>query len=290
MEWIEAIINGIFLGGLYALFGLGLAIVFGVLNLVNLAHGEFIVLSAMLGVFFAWLLPGVNPILLTIPVAIAMFLVGYLTQLLLINRVISNPDPMVPILLTFGLSVLLRNGMVQTLGANPRNLDGGALVTESFGIAGLQIGVFPLLVFVIAALFFIGLNWVIKNTQFGRIVRATADNNEIVQIMGVRPKRIYATIMGLAIALAAVAGVLLAIRTSFTPFSGVDRLLISFEIVIIGGLGSLNGALIGGIVLGVAQIVGLKLFPQAGPLFAHITFLILLYFLPKGISGQREAK
>jgi len=287
MAWLEAIINGVLLGGLYALFGLGLALVFGVLRLVNVAHGEFIVLSAMIGVFLATLFPDVSPILLAIPVAVIAFAIGYALQALLINRVATNSDLMVPMLFTFGLSVLLRNAMVELFGADPRNLDGGALVTESFDLGAVQIGVFPVLVFSIACALFLAVHWIVTRTEFGRIVRATADNPDIVRIMGVDPRRIFNVIMGLSLALAAVAGVLLAIRTNFTPFSGADRLLLSFEIVIVGGLGSLTGALLGGVILGVAQIVGLKLFPETGALFSHLVFLMILVVLPTGLLGRR---
>lgn len=287
MEWLDAIVNGILLGGLYSLFGLGLALVFGVLRLVNVAHGEFIVLSAMVGVFLSTLFPGIHPLLLTVPVAAIAFATGYLLQAVLINRVATDTDLMVPMLFTFGLSVLLRNAMVEMLGADPRGLDGGALVASSVNFGSMQVGVFPVLVFVISVSLFLSVSWLVKSTEFGRIVRATADNPDIVRIMGVRPQRVFNMIMGLSLALAAVAGVMLAIRTNFTPFSGVDRLLLSFEIVIIGGLGSLTGALAGGIILGVAQIIGLKLFPESGPLFAHIVFLLILFAMPTGIFGRR---
>lgn len=288
MDWIEAIINGVLLGGLYALFGLGLGLVFGVLRLINVAHGELIVLSAFCGVLLASLLPGVNPVFLTIPVALAAFAFGFLLQALLINRIAPDADPMVPMLLTFGLSVMLRNLMVELFGADPRKLDGGALISDSFAVGDLQIGVYPVLVLAVSGGLFLAVRQLVQRTEFGRIVRAAADNPEIVRIVGVNPKRIFCIVMGLSTALAAIAGVLLAIRTSFTPFSGADRLLLSFEVVIIGGLGSLGGALIGGILLGIAQIVGLKLFPETGPLFAHLVFLLVLFARPTGLLGRRS--
>lgn len=288
MDWIEAFINGVLLGGLYALFGLGLGLVFGVLRLINVAHGELVVLSAFCGIFLATIFPGLHPVLLTVPVALAAFAFGFLLQALLINRVASDAGPMVPMLLTFGLSVMLRNLMVEMFGADPRKLDGGQLLSDSLVFAGLRIGVYPLLVLAISGGLFLIVRQIVQRTEFGRIIRATADNPEIVRIVGVDPQRVFCIVMGLSTALAAVAGVLLAIRTSFTPFSGADRLLLSFEVVIIGGLGSLSGALIGGLLLGIAQIVGLKLFPETGPLFAHLVFLLVLFARPAGLLGRRS--
>jgi branched-chain amino acid transport system permease protein len=288
MTWVETIVNGILLGGLYGLFGLGLALVFGVMRVVNLAHGEFVVLAAFGAVFLSAWLPWAPPLLLILPVALAAFGVGYLLQAGLLNRAVSSPNALAPVLVTFGISVILRNLMVETFGADPRSLDGGALTQAGLEVGGLRIGLYPVLVLLIAVALFAGLQWLLSHTVYGRIVRATADSRQVARLMGVKPERVYNTVMGLSLAFAAIAGGLLAIRTSFTPFSGVERLLLAFEVVIIGGLGSFWGALLGGIALGVAQLVGQRLDPDAGPLYAHALFFAILMIRPAGLAGARR--
>lgn len=288
MAWLETIVNGVLLGGLYALFGLGLALVFGVMRIVNLAHGEFVVLAAYFAVFLAAQFPGVSPLWLIVPVALAAFVLGYVLQYTLLNRAVASPDPMTSVLVTFGIAVVLRNLMVEVFGADPRSLDAGALTTASVSLAGLRIGLFPLLVLAVAALSFAGMHWLNRRTHFGLLMRATSDNREIVRTMGVRPKRVYATVMGLSLVFAAMAGLLLAMRSSFTPFSGVERLLGAFEVVIVGGLGSFWGALAGGIALGVAQLVGQKLDSNAGALYSHLLFFAILMFRPNGIAPAKR--
>ena len=287
MAWLETIVNGLLLGGLYGLFGLGLALVFGVMRVVNLAHGEFIVLAAYAGVSLSALAPQVSPLLWVLPVAVAAFGVGYLLQATLVNRTVRTGDPLTPLLLTFGLAVVLRNVMVELFGTDPRALDGGAFTRAGIDVFGLRIGVFPLAVLALAAAMFFALQWLLQRTEFGRIVRATSDNQRIVRLMGIEPNHVYNIVMGLALAFAAVAGMLLALRTSFTPYSGAERLLIAFEVVILGGLGSFWGAFIGGMALGVAQLLGQKFDSNAGSLYAHLLFFAVLMFRPTGLAGKR---
>ena len=286
MDWIETIINGVLLGALYGLLGLGLALVFGVMRVVNLAHGEFIVMAAYAGALLAALMPGVNPLLWVLPVAVLAFGAGYVLQAVLVNRTVKSGDPLTPLLLTFGLAVVLRNLMVEVFGTDPRALDGGAFTRAGVDFLGLRIGLFPLAVLVLAAVMFAALQWLLARTEWGRIVCATSDNARVVRLMGVRPNRVYNTVMGLALAFAAVAGVLLALRSSFTPYSGVERLLIAFEVVILGGLGSFWGAFAGGIALGVAQLVGQKLDSNAAALYAHLLFFVVLVIRPTGLAGR----
>lgn len=288
MAWLETLINGVLLGGLYALFGLGLALVFGVMRMVNLAHGEFVVLAAYFGVFLAAQFPGVSPLLFIVPVALAAFGTGYLLQRLLLNRAVATDDPLTPLLVTFGVSVVLRNLMTEVFGADPHALDAGALGTAGFELGGLRIGWYPVLMLAVAVLCFAALQWLVQRTRFGLIVRATSDNRQIVRTMGVQPRHVYAVVMGLSLAFASVAGLLLAMRASFTPFSGVERLLGAFEVVIIGGLGSLWGALAGGIALGVAQLMGQYFDSNAGGLYAHLLFFIILMLRPTGLAGSRS--
>ncbi len=288
MAWIETIINGILLGGLYALFGLGLALVFGVMRVVNLAHGEFVVLAAYFASFLSTMFPGVSPLLLIVPVALVAFAVGYLLQAGLVNRAVASADPLVPVLLTFGVAVVLRNLMVELFGADPRAIDGGAIATAGFDVAGVRIGLYPVLVLAVAVVSFAGLQWLLRHTRFGLVVRATSDNRSIVRAMGVKPDHVYSIVMGVSLVFASIAGLLLAMRTSFTPFSGVERLLGAFEVVIIGGLGSFWGALAGGIALGVAQLVGQRFDSNAGALYSHLLFFVILMIRPSGLAGARQ--
>lgn len=283
MIWVETIVNGLLLGGLYALVGLGLGFAFGVMRIVNVAQGDFIVAAAFLGVFLLPWTP-VHPLLVIIPVAIAAFGIGMLLQWLLINRVLGH-DQIPQILLTFGLAIVLRNGMVELFGANTRSINVGDLRFMGFDFLGLKLGVLPVLILAIALFLFATLHLWLRRSDMGRLIRATADDYHIVQLCGVNFRSIYAVAMGLAMALSAVAGILLAMRGSFTPYSGADRLLIAFEVVVIGGLGSFWGMFLGGMVLGVTQLVALKLDPASGLMYGHIVFILILIMSPSGLAG-----
>jgi len=288
MDWISTAINGALLGGLYGLFGLGLALVFGVMRIVNLSHGEFIVMGAFLGVFLVAAMPQVPPWLMIVPVVVAGYAAGWLLQAGVVNLAVRTGDHLTPLLLTFGLSVVLRNGMVELFGADSRAIDGGRLTSAGFDLFGLHLGVYPLVVLALSIVLFVALQRVVRHTEFGRVLRATADSPQVARLMGVAPERVFRQVMGLSIAFAAGAGFLLAMRSSFTPFSGVERLLIAFEVVIIGGLGSFWGALLGGILLGMAQLLGQKYDSNAGALYAHLLFVVSLVLLPRGLAGERR--
>ena len=287
MIWVETILNGVFLGALYGILGLGLALVFGVMRVINVAHGDFIVLSAFVGVFTAATIPSVPILLVVLPVVLFAAIMGWLFQTTLMNRVIESDDMLVPMLLTFGFSFMMRNIMLETFGANPVALDAGELSRASLSVGSMNIGVLPLLTLVVSVVLFGGLHWFIGNTETGRVIRATADNPSIARIMGVKPKRIYAMVMALSLALAAIAGMFLAMRTSFTPNSGIDRILIAFEVVVLGGLGSFWGALLAGIALGVTQLIGFRFDANSGLLYAHLLFRIFLIVRPNGLFGSK---
>jgi len=286
--WVETIINGVLFGGLYGLLGVGLALIVGVMRVVNVSHGEFIVLAAFMAVSLAGLVPSVPPLVFLVPIVLVFFGLGYALQAVLFNKIVSRPDPFAAILLTFGLAVVMRNVMLEGYGADPRTLTAGTLAHASVQIFGLSIGILPLLMLGLSTLLFVALQLILTHTRFGRIMRATADNRDVVRLMGVNPARVYNVVMGLALALASVAGVLLAIRSSFTAYSGVERLLIAFEVVVLGGLGSFWGAMLGGMALGVVQLVGLKLDPNAGPLYAHLLFFVGVLVRPNGLFGVRR--
>jgi branched-chain amino acid transport system permease protein len=285
MVWVDLLINGLCLGGLYGVLGVGLALVTGVMRFVNISHGEFIVMAAFLGVYGSGLLPGVNPLWLIVPVAVVFFFVGYGVQAVLFNKVVTAPDFLAPILLTFGFSIVLQNVMFEAFGTNVRSLTAGGLARQSIQIGSLSIGVLPLITLGLAILFFVVLQLVIARTRFGRAIRATADNRDVARLMGVKPTRVFNITMGLSLALAAVAGMLLAMRATFTPFSGLSNLLVAFEVIVIGGFGSFWGALLGGFLLGLAQLIGLHFDPDAGIFYVHLVFFAVVLVRPQGLMG-----
>jgi branched-chain amino acid transport system permease protein len=287
LDWIPTILNGLLLGGLYGLLGLGLALVFGIMRIANIAHGEVIVMAAFLGLMLQQL-TGLNPLLLLPFVALVFFGLGYGLQVGLLNRLLGE-DPIVPLLATFGLSTMLRNLMGQGFGADIHRLNAGRLPFISLPLGFANVGVLPLIILGISTASFVVLALIIGRTGFGRMVRATADNFQVVQMQGVNYARIYAVVMGIAFALTAIAGVLLGMRTTFTPYSGVEHMLLAFEVVVIGGLGSLWGPLLAGLALGVVHLVGLRLDPDSGLLYPDLLFFLVLLVRPQGFAGLRQA-
>ncbi|MEM7442227.1 MAG: branched-chain amino acid ABC transporter permease [Pseudomonadota bacterium] len=281
MEWVNAVVQGTLLGGLYALFAAGLSLIFGVMRLVNIAHGDLIVLAAYLGLTTTIAL-GVDPLLTLVVVVPLMALIGYLLQRFVLNQTLGD-DILPPLLVTFGISVIIQNALLEVYSADPQNMDAGALENAGINLGSFAIGVLPLLTFIIAVAVIAALQWTFYRTALGRAFRATSDNQEIAQIMGLNKAHVFALAMALALGVTAIAGVLLGIRTSFDPSIGGGRLIFGFEAVIIGGLGNLWGTLIGGIILGVAQTVGAAINPGWQILAGHLAFLIVLAIRPNGL-------
>ncbi len=287
MEWINALVQGILLGGLYALFAAGLSLIFGVMRLVNIAHGDLIVLAAFLGLTVTTA-TGMHPLLALIVVVPLMAGLGYALQRGLLNQTLGD-DILPPLLVTFGLSVILQNGLLEIYSADPQKLSAGGLETASLPVGGLSLGVLPLLTFAIAVLVIWGLQWTFYHTSLGRSFRAVSDNQDIAQLMGINRRHVFGLAMALALAVTAVAGILLGIRTSFDPSVGGGRLIFGFEAVIIGGLGNLWGTLAGGVILGVAQTIGAKIDPGWQILAGHIVFLLILAVRPNGLFPRIAA-
>ena len=270
------------LGGLYALFATGLSLIFGVMRLVNLAHGDFSILAAFLAVLAVQGL-GLNPLMALVVVAPLMAAIGYGLQRLVLNRLLGR-GILPAVLVTFGLSIVIQNGLLEVFSADSRRLNPGGIETASLALGGgLAVGWFPLLTFAVAVLLLLGLQLVIGRSAIGRAFRAASDDGETAALMGIDSGRLYGVAMALSLAIVAVAGIFLGIRTTFTFSSGPDRLLFAFETVIIGGLGSLWGTLVGGVILGVAQTVGAKLSPGWGVLTGHLVFLAVLLLRPSGL-------
>lgn len=282
MDWVNAIIQGILLGGLYALFAAGLSLIFGVMRLVNIAHGDLIVLAAFLGLTVTTTL-GVNPLLSIAIVAPVMGLFGYALQRLVLNRTLGD-DILPPLLVTFGLSVIIQNGLLELYSADPQKMSAGAIETASVGLpGGLNIGVLPMLMFATAVVVIGVLQWIFYRSAWGRAFRATSDNQDIAQLMGLNKSHVFGLAMALALVVVAIAGIFLGVRTSFDPSAGPGRLIFGFEAVIIGGLGNLWGTLVGGIILGVCQNIGAQINPGWQLLAGHIAFLVILAIRPRGL-------
>jgi branched-chain amino acid transport system permease protein len=278
---ISLLIQGVLLGGLYALFATGLSLVFGVMRLVNLAHGDFIVVAAYAGLSVLLVLP-IHPFLALAIVVPVMALLGYLLQLGLFNRVLGS-DPFRPLLVTFGISVIIQNVLLLTFSADTRRLSAGAIETQSVAVGPISIGVYPIAVFAVALLITAALQWLLYATPLGRQLRATSDDPEIVGIVGVERLRVFAVASAIAFGVIAIAGVLMAVRTNFDPSIGPGRLLVAFEAVIIGGLGSFWGTLIGAMVLSLAQSVGAAIDPAYQNIAGHLVFVLVLLLRPSGL-------
>ncbi len=287
MDWINAIVQGVLIGGLYALFAAGLSLIFGVMRLVNIAHGDFIVLAAYIALVAVQML-GLHPLLALIAVVPVMAAIGYGLQRGILNHTLGK-DLLPPLLVTFGLSVMLQNGLLQIFTADSRKLNAGIIETASFEVApGIAIGYMPLLMFVTAVAVIGGLQYIFYRTSAGRAFRAVSDDREIAQLMGLDNGHVNAMAMALCLGVVGIAGVFLAIRANFDPSLGPARLIFGFEAVIIGGLGSLWGTLAGGVILGVAQGLGAQVNPGWQLLAGHIAFLIVLAVRPKGLFPRIE--
>lgn len=281
-HWLDPLIQGTLLGGLYALYATSLSLIFGIMRLVNLAHGDLIVLATyMILVLFATL--GL-PIALAVALAVmGMFAIGYVLQKVVLNRTLGG-DILPPLLVTFGLSIILQNGLMEAFSADSQRLKIGALESASIRLGGgIAVGVMPMLTFLTAVAVVLGLNLLFYRTRLGRAFRATSDDPEIAQIVGIDNRRTYALAMGLALGIAALAAFFIGARANFDPSIGPARLLYAFEAVIIGGLGSLWGTLAGGVVLGVAQSIGASISPEWQILAGHLAFLLILVVRPRGL-------
>ena len=281
LGWVDTIIQGVLLGGLYSLYATGLSVIFGIMRLVNLAHGDLIVLGAFL--ILALTAAGVPLIAAFAIVLPVMFAVGYFLQAAILNRVLGR-NILPPLLITFGLSIIVQNGLLEAFSADTRFLSVGSLQGASLPLGGgIAIGVMPLVCLGAAIAVIVLLNGLFYRTAIGRAFRATSDDVEIAQLMGINNRKIYALTMAIAVAVCAVAAFFLGTRANFDPSIGPARLLYAFEAVIIGGLGSLWGTLAGGIVVGLAQTIGAHIDPEWQILSGHVAFLIVLVLRPRGL-------
>jgi branched-chain amino acid transport system permease protein len=290
VTWLNAVVQGILLGGFYALLASGLALMFGVMRIINLAHGDL----AVVGAFLAWVLvdhTDVSPFVALVPVLIAMYAVGYALQRGMLERSL-RAGVLIPLLTTFGLAIVIQNGLLEVFSPDVRSLGGAAgdVTTTSWRIADeLTVPALGSLILAVAVGVLGALHVFLRRTALGRAMRATAQDADTAELVGVDSRGVYARAAGIAVAIAALGGVFLAVRSAVDPSSGPTQLIFAFEAVVIGGFGSLWGTLAGGIVLGVAQTIGAEIDPQYSVLSGHLVFLAVLVVRGGGILVRREA-
>ncbi|GAB2468572.1 branched-chain amino acid ABC transporter permease [Streptomyces incanus] len=286
MDWFNAVVQGVLLGGLYALFATGLSVMFGVMRVVNLGHGDLAVVASFMA------LAMVNGTGLPLWVAIAVMaplfaVLGYVTQRVLLRRSL-RAGPMSTLVVTFGLSIILQNVLLEIFSADTRTLGGGAFATGSFRLTqDISIPYLSLATFVLAVIVIIAIQMFLSRTGLGRMLRASSDDPDTATLVGADSRHVYGIATAIAFGTVALAGVMMAMRSSFDPSTGPSRLLFAFEAVVIGGLGSLWGTLLGGMVLGLTQSLGSQIDPALTILGGHIVFLAVLALRPQGLLQGR---
>ncbi len=286
MAWANALLQGILLGGLYALFATGQALVFGIMRLTNLAHGDFTILPAYISLVMVSAF-GFNPFY-SIPITmVIMFVVGYALQRGVLNRIVGSKIA-IGVIVTFGISMVIQNGLLVVFSPDSQGLDAGPIENMSVSIGeNLAIGWLPLIIFIMAVVVIAALQLFLDRTKMGRAFRAISDDQEAARLMGINNRHIYAIAMAVALAIIVIGGVMMGIRTTFDPLLGSQRLIFAFEAVIIGGMGSGWGMLIGGIVLGLSQTLGAELLGASWSIFAgHAVFVLILVLRPQGLLAK----
>jgi branched-chain amino acid transport system permease protein len=287
VAWANAIIQGVLTGGLYALFACGLSLMFGVMKVVNLAHGDLAVIAGYvaIGIITVTHVPVLWSFVIVVPV---MAVFGYVLQRTVIQAALDR-SVLTTLLVTFGLSVVIENGLLQFFTANSRGIGTGlALVSGSFKIGSIQIGYLLVVVFIVAVLVLLGLQYFLSASKYGRLIRAVADDREAAQLAGADYRHVFGIAAALAFATVALAGVAYGMYSQLDPTTGTDTILLfAFAAVVIGGLGSLWGTLLGGVVLGVAQQIGAQINISDELLAGYIVFLAVLVLRPQGLISRR---
>jgi branched-chain amino acid transport system permease protein len=282
--WVDGLVQGILLGGLYAQYALGMALMFGVMRIVNITHGDLTVLLALIGITLAASFK-IGPWAVLAMLVITGAFVGWVLQRTILNRVVGA-DPLPSLIATFGLSVALQNLMLQIWSADTRSLRTGGIEQASFEIGGLYVGLLPLIVLITATILTGGLDALLRYSRFGRSIRASAADVEAAAMTGVNPKTVYAGATAIAVAILGFAAVFQSLRATVAPADGPYQLIYAFEAVIIGGMGSIWGAFIGAMVLGVTQSIVFRIDPGFGILAGHLIFLVVLALRPQGFLGR----
>jgi branched-chain amino acid transport system permease protein len=288
MAWVNAIIQGILTGGLYALFACGLSLMFGVMKVVNLAHGDLAILGGYiaLGVIAVTHVPVLWSVVIVVPI---MAVLGYVMQRTMIQASLDR-SVLTTLLVTFGLSVVIENGLLQFLNADSHSLGvGNSIITKSFSLGSqIQIAYLLVLIFAVAVAVLLGLQYFLSSSRYGRMIRAVADDREAAQLSGVDYRHVFGIAAAIAFGTVALAGIAYGMYSQFAPTTGTDTILLfAFAAVVIGGLGSLWGTLLGGVVLGVAQQIGAQINISYEVLAGYIVLLAVLVFRPQGLTAGK---
>jgi branched-chain amino acid transport system permease protein len=288
MAWVNAVIQGILTGGLYALFACGLSLLFGVMKVVNLAHGDLATVAGYVGVGVVAAIH--MPFLWSVPIVVlVMAVLGYVLQRSVIQAAISRGE-LTTLIVTFGLSIVIENGLLQFFTSDSRGLAvGDSFTTASFSIGSqITIAWLDVYIFVLAVAVLLALQYFLSGSKYGRLIRAVADDREAAQLSGADYRHVFGIAAAIAFGTVALAGMSYGLTTTIDPTTGTDTILLfAFAAVVIGGLGSLWGTLIGGIVLGVAQQIGAQINISYEQLGGYVIFLLVLVVWPQGLTGRR---
>lgn len=281
---LQPTLNGILLGGLYAIIAIGLSTIMGIVKVMNFSHGDLMIFSSYLSlVFITWL--GVNPYITFFIVVPLMYFVGYFLQRFLLNRILGKEmDP--PLIVTFGVAIILQNLLLLIFTPDARTLMTPLGLKTIFLTEYLKIPVNYLVDFVISLGVILFLYLFFQKSYLGRAIRAAADDEIAAKLMGINVYNIYSKAMGISMMTAGIAGVLVGMTFTFYPHTGSQYLFVAFGVAIIAGLGSMRGTFIAGIILATAQLYGGHfLGPGYQMVSGHIILLIVLLIKPKGIFG-----
>ena len=278
MIYVNAILQGIFLGAFYAVLACGLSLMFGVMRIINLAHGDV----AVLGAYITFVIvdrSGASPFVAFAIALPVMIVLGYLLQLTILQRALRS-GVLTPLLATFGLSIVIQNLLLLAFSPDVHSLgaETGALTTASWSAGGITVPALGITVLAVALAVFGALQLFLSRTPAGWRMRATAEDPDAAELIGIDSRAVYARATAIAVAIAALGGLFLAIRSVFDPVSGPVQLIFAFEAVVIGGMGSLWGTLVGGVALGVAQTLGAQVNPEYAALSGHVLFLAVMVF------------
>jgi branched-chain amino acid transport system permease protein len=288
MQWVNDIIQGILTGGLYALFACGLSLMFGVMKVVNLAHGDLAVVGGYvaLGVITITHVPVLWSFVIVVPIMAGL---GYILQRTMIQAALDR-GVLTTLIVTFGLSVVIENALLQFINANSHSLGtGNAIITGSFSIGSqIQLAYLLLLIFAVAVVVLLGLQYFLSSSKYGRMIRAVADDKEAAQLSGIDYRHVFGIAAAIAFGTVALAGIGYGMYSQFSPSTGTDTILLfAFAAVVIGGLGSLWGTLLGGVVLGIAQQIGAQINQSDQLLAGYVVFLVVLVLRPQGLTARR---
>jgi branched-chain amino acid transport system permease protein len=288
MAWVNAVIQGVLTGGLYALFACGLSLLFGVMKVVNLAHGDLATVAGYVGVGIVAAIH--MPFLWSVPIVVlAMAVLGYVLQRTVIQAALSRGE-LTTLIVTFGLSIVIENGLLQFFTSDSRGLAVGDSFTISSFSIGSQITIawLDVYIFILAVVVLLALQYFLSGSKYGRLIRAVADDREAAQLSGADYRHVFGIAAAIAFGTVALAGMSYGLTTTIDPTTGTDTILLfAFAAVVIGGLGSLWGTLIGGIVLGVAQQIAAQINISYEQLGGYVIFLLVLVVWPQGLTGRR---